>query len=321
MSTYTNQQVLGLLRAATEAAARAAVERIGCGFAEAADGAATEAMLESLAELPFAAAVVVGPGEQREVATLYDGQIIGNAQSDLQFDFAVDPGEGTTYLAEGLTNAMTVAALAPRGTMFVPTPALYMEKFAAPPAARRAIDPSWSVEKKLAVLSKVLGKEMRELTIFVQEKPRHRVLIDQILEIGAKVTSFPAGDVAGALLSSLPSSGIDALMGTGGVREGIISACAARALGAEFQARLDPQLQSEQAAVREAGLDVNRWYSAEELVTSTDTFFCATGITSGLLLEGVERLEDRDRVQTLMIAGSSGESQILTTWRRFAAEV
>ncbi|GAG15468.1 unnamed protein product, partial [marine sediment metagenome] len=89
---------------------------------------------------------------------------------------------------------------------------------------------------------------------------------------------------------------------------------------AVFQARLDPQLQSEQAAVREAGLDIDRWYPAEELVTSTDTFFCATGITSGLLLEGVERLEDRDRVQTLMIAGSTGENQILTTWRRFAAE-
>ena len=320
MSTYTNQQVLGLLRDATEAAARAASEQIGRGLAEAADGAATDAMLELLAELPFAATVVVGRGGQNEVAKLYEGQIVGDPQSDLQFDFAVDPGEGTTYLAEGLTNAMTVAALAPRGAMFVPTPALYMEKFAAPPAARREINPAWAVEKKLTVLSKVLGKEVHQLTIFVQEKPRHRALIEQIREIGADVTSFPAGDVAGALLSALPNSGIDALMGTGGVREGIISACAARALGAVFQARLDPQLQSEQAAVREADLDVSRWYSAEELVASTDTFFCATGITSGLLLQGVERLEDRDRVQTLMIAGSTGESQILTTWRRFAAE-
>ncbi len=320
MSAYTNQQVLGLLRAATEAAARAAFEQIGCGLAEAADSAAADAMLESLAELPFGAVVVVGQGEQGEGANFYEGRIIGDPDSDLQFDFAVDPGEGTTYLAEGLTNAMTVAALAPRGTIFVPTPALYMEKFAAPPAARREIDPSWPVEEKLAALSKVLGKEVHELTIFVQEKPRHRVLIDQIHEIGAAVTSFPAGDVAGALLSALPNSGIDALMGTGGVREGIISACAARALGSEFQVRLDPQLQSEQAAVREAGLDVSRWYSAEELVTSTDTFFCATGISSGLLLEGVARVEDRDRVQTLMIAGSTGESQILTTWRRLGAE-
>jgi fructose-1,6-bisphosphatase II len=321
MSAYTNQQILGLLRVATEAAARAAFERIGCGMAEGAEGAANEAMLESLAELPFAAVVVVGEGGEQEGAKLYAGQILGNSKSDLQFDLAADPGEGTTYLAEGLTNAMSVAALAPRGTMFVSTPALYMEKFAAPRAARREIDPSWSVEKKLMVLSKVLGKEMHELTIFVQEKPRHRALIEKIREIGADVTSFPAGDVAGALLATLPDSGIDALMGTGGVREGIISACAARALGAVFQARLDPQLQSEQAAVRAAALDVDRWYSAEDLVTSADTLFCATGITSGLLLEGVERLEDRDRVQTLMIAGSTGENQILTTWRRFAAEV
>jgi fructose-1,6-bisphosphatase II len=278
-------------------------------------------MLASLSELPFGATVVIGQGAQTEVANFYEGQVLGDPRSDRQFDFVVDPGEGTTYLAEGLTNAMTVAALAPRGAVFVPAPALYMEKFAAPPAARNEIDPSWPVEKKLSVLSKVLGKETHELTIFVQEKPRHRALIEQIREIGANVTSYPAGDVAGALSSILPDSGIDALMGTGGVREGIISACAARALGAVFQARLDPQLQSELAAVNEAGFDVDRWYLAEELVTSTDTFLCATGISSGLLLEGVERLEDRDRVQTLMIAGATGENQILTTWRRFAAEV
>jgi len=151
------------------------------------------------------------------------------------------------------------------------------------------------------------------------EKPRHRVLIDQLRELGAEVTSLPAGDVAGTLLSALPNSGVDALMGTGGVREGILSACAARALGAEFQGRIDPQLQSEQAAVKRAGLDVKRWIPAEELVTSTDTYFCATGVTTGLLLEGVEHVEGRDRVQTLKIAGSTGESQLQTTWRRTAS--
>jgi len=314
-------QILALLRGAAESAARAAAEQIGCGHAEGAEGAAARAMSEALAELPFAVRIAVGEGREGEVSSLYDGQIIGGDQRDPEFDLAVDPGEGTTYLAAGLTNAMTVLALAPVGAMQIPSPALYMEKFAAPPAAKDQIDPAWPVDEKLAVLGKVLGKEVEELMIFVLEKPRHRVLIDQIRESGAEVTSFPAGDVAGALLSALPHSGVDAMMGTGGIREGILSACAARALGAEFQGRIDPQLQSEQAAVKQAGLDVTRWIPADELVTSTDTCFCATGITTGLLLEGVERIEGSDRVQTLMIAGSTGESQLQTTWRRLAPNV
>jgi fructose-1,6-bisphosphatase II len=316
MSEDKTPQILGLLRGAVESAARAAAEQIGCGHAEGVEGAAAQAMSEALDQLPFAVRIVVGKGREGEVSSLYDGQIIGGDQRDPAFDLAVDPGEGTTYLADGLTNAMTVLALAPAGSIQIPSPALYMEKFAAPPAAKGQIDPAWPVDEKLAVLGKVLGKQIEELTIFVLEKPRHRVLIEQIGELGAEVTSFPAGDIAGALLSALPNSGIDAMMGTGGIREGIISACAARALGAEFQGRIDPQLQSEKMAVEQAGLDVTRWILAEELVTSTDTCFCATGITTGLLLEGVERVEGLDRVQTLMIAGSTGESQLQTTWRR-----
>lgn len=311
-------QILALLRHAAESAARAAAEQIGCGRAEGVEGAAAQAMSESLDRLPFAVRIAVGEGREGEVSSLYDGQIIGGEQRNPAFDLAVDPGEGMTYLADGLTNAMTVLALAPAGAMQIPSPALYMEKFAAPPAAKGQIDPAWPIAEKLAVLGKVLGKEVEELTIFVLEKPRHRALIDQIRELGAAVTSFPAGDVAGALLSALPHSNIDAMMGTGGIREGILSACAARALGAEFQGRIDPQLQSEQMAVKEAGLDITRWIPAEDLVTSADTCFCATGITTGLLLEGVERIEGFDRVQTLMIACDTGESQLQTTWRRLS---
>ncbi|HXV36233.1 MAG TPA: fructose-bisphosphatase class II [Myxococcota bacterium] len=309
-------QILAALRSASESAARAASEQIGRGRGESAESAAARAMADALTALPFCARIAVGQGGEREVASLYDGQLVGRASCEPAFDLAVDPGEGTTYLAAGLTNAMTVLALAPAGAMRVPRPALYMEKFAAPVAARGKIDPELPVADKLAALGKLVGKEIEELAIFALEKPRHRALIDQIREIGAQVTSFPAGDVAGALLAMLPGSGVDALMGTGGVREGMLAACAARALGAEFQARIDPQLQSEQLAVKQAGLDVERWFGAEDLVTSTQTYFCATGITTGLLLEGVERIEGRDRVQTLMIAGCSGESQLQTTWRR-----
>jgi len=316
MSEDQTPQILAALRAASESAARAAAAQVGCGLAERVDGAASQAMSEALARLPFAVRVAAGEGRESEVSSLYDGQILGGDGGAPLFDLAVDPGEGTTYLADGFTNAMTVLALAPAGAIRIPAPALYMEKFTAPPAAKGQIDPSWPVAEKLAALAKLLGKEIAELTIFVLEKPRHRALIDKIRELGAEVTSFPAGDVAGALLSALPNSGIDAMMGTGGVREGILSVCAARALGAEFQGRIDPQLQSEQQAVKRAGIDLTRWIPGEEFVTSADTHFCATGITTGLLLEGVERVEGRDRVQTLMIAGSTGESQLQTTWRR-----
>ncbi|MBW2494733.1 MAG: fructose-bisphosphatase class II [Deltaproteobacteria bacterium] len=321
MGEDQSPQILKALRNATESAARAAFEQIGCGRAESVDGAAAQAMSEALAGLPFAVRIAIGEGREGEVSDLYDGQVIGGDQENPQFDLAVDSGEGTTYLVDGFTNAMTVLALAPLGAMKVPSPALYMEKFAAPPAAKGEIDPRWPVGEKLAALGKLLGKEIGELNIFVLEKPRHRALIDQILELGAQVTSLPAGDIAGALLSALPNSGVDALMGSGGVREGILSACAARALGAEFQGRIDPQLQSEQAAVERAGLDLTRWMPAAEFVASEDTYFCATGIATGLLLEGVERVEGRDRVQTLKISGATGESQLQTTWRRIASHV
>ncbi len=320
MTEDQTPQILAALRNATESAALAAAEQIGRGLAEGVEGAVAQAMSQALARLPFAVRIAVGEGREGEVSKLYDGQIIGGDRRDPAFDLAVDSGEGMTYLADGLTNAMTVLALAPLGAMQIPSPALYMEKFATPPAAKGKIDPAWPVAEKLAALGKLLGKEVEELTIFVLEKPRHRALIDQIRELGAEVGSFPAGDVAGALLSALPHSGIDAMMGTGEIREGILSACAARALGAEFQGRIDPQLQSEKMVVEQAGCDVSRWIPAEELVTSSDTYFCATGITTGLLLEGVERIEGLDRVQTLMIAGSTGESQLQTTWRRLSAD-
>ena len=133
------------------------------------------------------------------------------------------------------------------------------------------------------------------------------------LAAGARVALYPAGDVAGALMAAIPGSGIDALMGTGGTPEGVMSACAIRGIGGEFLARLDPQLQTETKAVKEAGIDTSKWYQCDEIITSDNVFFCATGITTGLMLEGVERTKSHYKVQTMMITGATGERQILTT--------
>jgi fructose-1,6-bisphosphatase II len=204
--------------------------------------------------------------------------------------------------------------VAARGAMMNPGPAFYMEKFVASAPARGKIDPRWAPEKKLTTLAELLHKDISEMTVFVLEKPRHRDLVDSILATGARVALYPAGDVAGALMAAIPGSGIDALMGTGGTPEGVMSACAIRAIGGEFLGRLDPQLQTEARAVKEAGIDTSKWYDRDEIIASDNVFFCATGITTGLMLEGVERTKSHYKVQTMMITGSTGERQILTSY-------
>ena len=312
--TFLESLLIYALRRATEGAARAAYEWLGRGEKSLSDRAAMNAMRCELDRLPIGGVVVIGDASLDEKASLKTGQRIGKLDADLQFDIAVDPVEGTSYLARGLTNAMAVMALAPKGTLYQPGPAFYMEKFVAPPAAKGKIDPKAPVEEKLRTLAGILKKPVSELNIFVLEKPRHNELIDRIHGLGARVALYPAGDVGGALMASIPDSGIDALVGTGGTPEGILSACAIRTLGGEMQARLDPQLPSEVAAVKKAGLDTARWLAVEDLVRSEKVYFAATGITTGLLFEGVERVRGPDRTQTLLISGISGERQLLTTY-------
>jgi fructose-1,6-bisphosphatase II len=302
------------LRQASEAAARAAFAWIGRGRKNDGDGAAVHAMRHALGQLGIDGVVVIGEGAKDGAPELYRGERVGDPAREPQFDIAVDPVEGTTYLAKGLTNAMAVIALAPRGAMLDPGPCFYMEKLAAPPAARARLDPEAPTAERLRQLAAALDKPIGQLTVYVLEKPRHNALVAAIHEVGARVAVYPAGDIAGAVMAAIPGSGIDALMGTGGTPEGILAACAVRALGGVLYGRLDPQLQTETIEVRRAGLDTTRWYEVEELVTSEDTFFCATGITSGLLIEGVERGPMYDRLQTLMIVGRTGERQVLTSY-------
>lgn len=302
------------LREVTEEAARAASCWSGRADKNRADGAAVDAMRRALDRLPARGVVVVGEGEKDEAPELYRGEVVGSGGEVISYDIAVDPVEGTTYLAKGLTNAMAVIGMAPRGAMLDPGPAFYMEKFAAPAAARDAVDPAWSTERKLRRLAEALAKPVSELTVFVLEKPRHNRLIEEIGAVGARIALYPAGDVAGAILAGFGDGRIDALMGTGGTAEGILSACAIRGMGGVFWGRLDPQLTTEKARVRDAGLSTERWYPVEELVMSPDILFCATGITTGLLFDGVAREGGYHRTQTLMISGNPYERQLLTTW-------
>ena len=310
----SNPELVFSLRRVTERAACAAFNWIGRGDAEDGGRAALDAMRHALAEVDIDALVVIGEATKGEAPQPQRGERLGRPGAAFKADIAVDPVEGTSYLVRGLTNALSVLALAPRGAMMNPGPAFYMEKFVASAPARGKIDPSWPTGKKLTTLAEALTKDISDLTVFVLEKPRHRELVNAILAAGARVALYPAGDVAGALMAAIPGSGIDALMGTGGTPEGVMSACAIRGIGGEFLARLDPQLQTEAKAVKDAGIDTSKWYDRDEIIKSDNVFFCATGITTGLLLEGVDRGKTHYKVQTLMITGATGERQIMTSY-------
>jgi len=316
VSDLQSELLLFGLRRVTEAAAQAAAEWIGRGDAHQVNAAAIAAMRENFSQLPLRGQVVIGDGSDTdgERAAFAPNEILGDPESRLSFDIAVDPVEGTSYLTKGMTNAMAVMALAPQGTMFQPGPAFYMEKFAGPPAVKGKIDPTAPLEEKLKVVARESGKSLSDLIVYVLEKPRHRALIEGIRHVGARVALYPAGDIAGAIMAAVPDSGIDAMVGTGGAPEGMISACAIRGVGGEFLCRLDPQLPSEHIAVRDAGMDTSTWMGLDQLVATDQVYFAGTGITTGLLFDGIEQTPHYVRAESLLISGATGERHVLTTY-------
>jgi len=304
------------LRRATESAARAAYDWIGRGDRTMADDAAVAAMAARLEQLGLNAVLTIGEGPREEISTLYHGQRFGDPACAPDWDLVADPLEGTSFLAKGMTNAMAAVALVPHGSLDILAPARYVEKLVLPPRAVGRVDPAAPVAERLRQLAHALDKPILDLTIYVIEQPRNRALVEAIHQAGARVALYPAGDVAGALMAASPESGIDALMGTGGVPEGMLAAIAIRAMGGDFFARIDPQLASEQREVDDAGLDLTRWHRLGDLVRSDQAIFCATGITTGLLLTGVERQGAQELTHTLLIGGPAGHRQVLTSWHR-----
>lgn len=303
------------LRLATESAAQAACDWLGQWDKAKGDAAAIAAMAQALTALNLNARILVGKGPRAETPQLYHGQIFGQTGQPNQWDIILDPAEGTNFLASGMTNAMACIALAPSGTLFDPGPAFFMEKLVVPPAAKGKVDPASPVETRLQDLSNALGKSITELVVYVLEKPRHRDLVERIQQTGARVTLYPAGDVGGSLMAAIDNSGIDALMGIGGSPEGMLAAVAIQIMGGEFFARLAPQLATERRAVDDAGLNTGTWRHHSELVRTDQALFCATGISSGLILDGISRMGEIDKVQTLLIGGDASPRQILTSWQ------
>ncbi|MDH4121587.1 MAG: class II fructose-bisphosphatase [Deltaproteobacteria bacterium] len=278
-----NYRNLGLeIAHITESAAVAASRWVGRGDKNAGDGSAVDAMRKSFNTLDIDGVVMIGEGEKDDAPMLFKGERLGTGRGPAM-DVAIDPVEGTSLLAKGRPNSIATISLAPQGTMFDPGPAFYMQKLAVQHEARDVVDLDMPIPDLLRKVARALGKDIRELTVFVLEKPRHENISREIFQAGARVQSHTDGDVAGALLAVTPESGVDLMLGTGGTPEGVLAATAVKVLGGQILGRLDPQSDEERKSVLDAGMDISRVYTVDDLVTSDDVYFAATGITQGFL--------------------------------------
>ncbi|WP_243366864.1 class II fructose-bisphosphatase [Fundidesulfovibrio soli] len=289
----------------TEAAALASARWLGKGDKNSGDQAAVDAMRLSFNSIQIQGLIVIGEGEKDEAPMLFNGEAVGSG-SGPAVDVAVDPVEGTRLLAYGRPNAISVVGLAPKGSMFDPGPSYYMQKLVVPHGARDSVDLDAPVADNLKAVAKSLGKDVDDLVVFVLDKPRHQRLITDIRAAGARIQLHTDGDVAGSLMAIDPKDMVDVMMGTGGTPEGVLSACAIRALGGRMLARLDPQSDEERKALLDAGYDLKRVLTTEELVASEDTFFAATGISGGTWLEGVSFTGRGAVTHSLVLRGKTG---------------
>jgi fructose-1,6-bisphosphatase II len=260
--------------------------------------------------------IVIGEGEKDEAPMLYNGEKLGTGSPPL-VDIAVDPIDGTRLLAHGRANSLATVALADRGSMFQFGPVVYMDKIAVGPEAKGAIDLEVSPLVNLRSIARSKGKEIADLTVVVLDRPRHEKLIGEIRRAGARIRLITDGDVAGALMTSWPDSGVDVLMGIGGTPEGVLSACALKAMGGEIQGRLYTRNEAEAQQARDFGLDLGRVLSTNDLVQSDNVFFAATGITDGELLDGVKYYGDGARTHSLVMRAKSGTVREITARHRW----
>ncbi len=299
----------------TEAAALAAARFMGRGEKELADGAAVDAMRMILNTVEMDGVIVIGEGEKDNAPMLYNGEKLGVGDTP-QVDIAVDPIDGTRPLANGALNSIATVALSPRGTMFDPGPFMYMDKIAVGPQAKDMIDIEAPVKHNLKRIARALEISIEDLTVVILDRPRHSHLIQQVRECGARIRLLPDGDVAGALMTAWPDSGIDVLMGIGGTPEGVLAACALICMDGSIQGKLYPRTDEEAAKGRELGYDLKKVYEINDLVSSNDVFFAATGITNGDLLRGVDYFSKGAKTHSLVMRGLTGTVREIIAYHR-----
>ncbi|SDW11798.1 fructose-1,6-bisphosphatase II / sedoheptulose-1,7-bisphosphatase [Paracoccus sanguinis] len=296
---------LGLARV-SEAAAHASARLIGRGDEKAADQAAVNAMREQLNMLDIKGVVVIGEGERDEAPMLYIGEEVGTGTGP-EVDIALDPLEGTTLTAKDMPNALTVIAMAPRGTL-LHAPDVYMDKLAVGPGyAQDVVSLDMTPTERVHALAKAGGVKPEDITVCILERPRHEEMIAEVRATGAAIRLITDGDVAGVMHVAEPEkTGIDMYMGSGGAPEGVLAASALKCMGGQMWGRLLFRNDDERGRAAKAGItDLNRIYSRDEMVTA-DVIFSATGVTNGSIVQGLRREPQFIETETILMRSKTG---------------
>ncbi|MFE1442182.1 class II fructose-bisphosphatase [Streptomyces sp. NPDC058739] len=289
----------------TEAAAMAAGRWVGRGDKNGADGAAVRAMRTLVSTVSMNGVVVIGEGEKDEAPMLFNGERVGDGTGP-EVDIAVDPIDGTTLTAKGMPNAIAVLAATERGAMFDPSAVFYMDKLVTGPEAADFVDINAPVSVNIRRVAKAKRSAPEDVTVVILDRPRHEGIINEIRETGARIKLISDGDVAGSILALREGTGVDMLLGIGGTPEGIISACAVKCLGGTIQGKLWPKDDEERQRAIDAGHDLDRVLTTEDLVTGENVFFVATGITDGELLRGVRYRSETATTDSIVMRSKSG---------------
>ncbi|MEY4367681.1 MAG: hypothetical protein RLZ28_1096 [Actinomycetota bacterium] len=290
---------------ATEAAAISARRFIGKGDKNQADGAAVDAMREFLSTVDMQGVIVIGEGEKDDAPMLFNGEQVGSGIGPL-CDIAVDPIDGTSLTAAGRQNALSMIAVSDRGTMLDASTVFYMNKLVAGAAGVGVLDIRLPIAENIRLLAKAKNKDVSDMVVAILDRPRHAQLIEEVRAAGAATRLMLDGDVAGGIQAAMYGSRIDMCAGIGGSPEGIVTTCAIKALGGFIQGILAPKTEEETARGLAAGLKMNHVYEADELVSSNNTLFVATGVTDGQLVRGVSIKGPIIRTDSIILRGHSG---------------
>jgi fructose-1,6-bisphosphatase II len=291
----------------TEAAAMASARWVGRGDKNGADGAAVNAMRLLINSVAMNGVVVIGEGEKDAAPMLYNGEQVGDGSGPL-CDVAVDPIDGTRLAANGMPDAISVLAVSARGAMYDPSAVFYMSKLVTGPEAAAAVDIDAPPRANVAAVARAKHCSPHDVTVIILDRPRHAGLIAEVREAGARIKLITDGDVAGAIMAAREGTGIDLLLGVGGTPEGVIAACAVKCLGG-----VAPTDDAERAKAVDAGHDLSRVLTTDDLVGSDDAFFAATGITNGELLAGVRYRSGGATTHSLVMRARSGTVRTISS--------
>jgi len=315
-ASVTRNLALELVRV-TEAAAIQSGRWMGRGDKNAADQAAVDAMRKVLSAVSMDGIVVIGEGEKDEAPMLYCGERIGDGKKPA-VDIAVDPLDGTTLTAQGRPGAISVIALAERGSLFDPGPCVYMNKLAAGPGVKHVVDIRNTTRQNIEAIARVLHNgRVQDVSVAILDRPRHDELVQEVRDVGARAFLISDGDVAEAISTAQPQTGIDLMLGIGGTPEGVIAACALKCLGGTFQGILHPRNEEERQLAIAKGYDLDKVLELEDLVASEEIFFAATGVTGGDLLRAVRYTREGAMTHSVVMRNKTGTVRMIETHHKW----